>query len=138
MTADFRDAHDRHSVDAENLFKASRWANADHLFGLAAECGLKRLMQVFGMTVNAHGSPTDPSDRKHANDLWARYETYRVGHYAGTAYGLPDATPFSNWAVEQRYANQGGFDKNRVCPHRDGALAIRQLMSDALLAGLLE
>ena len=38
--ADFGDAHSRHREDAELLFREQRWANADHLYGLSAECGL--------------------------------------------------------------------------------------------------
>lgn len=49
MVTDFMDAHHRHWEDAELLFNASRWANADHHYGMVAECGLKRLMIVFGM-----------------------------------------------------------------------------------------
>jgi hypothetical protein len=40
MNADFLDAHYRHWQDAELLFGRGRLANADHLYGLAAECGL--------------------------------------------------------------------------------------------------
>ncbi|WHF34964.1 hypothetical protein [Aeromonas salmonicida] len=47
MQADFLDAHARHWDDAESLLQAQRWANADHLYGMAAECGLKQLMRVF-------------------------------------------------------------------------------------------
>lgn len=43
MQSDFLDAHNRHWQDAEQLFEAQRWANADQLFGMAAECGLKSL-----------------------------------------------------------------------------------------------
>nr|VFK54807.1 MAG: hypothetical protein BECKTUN1418F_GA0071002_105616 [Candidatus Kentron sp. TUN]VFK55380.1 MAG: hypothetical protein BECKTUN1418D_GA0071000_103118 [Candidatus Kentron sp. TUN]VFK60455.1 MAG: hypothetical protein BECKTUN1418E_GA0071001_105815 [Candidatus Kentron sp. TUN] len=47
MNADFFDAHNRHWQDWEQLFASERWANADHLYGMAAECGLKCLMQAF-------------------------------------------------------------------------------------------
>lgn len=53
MQVDFLDAHFRHWEDVEQLFQQHRLANADHLYGLAAECGLKRLMMVFGMLLNA-------------------------------------------------------------------------------------
>ena len=52
MQANFLDAHERHWGDAERFFSAGRYANADHLYGMAAECGLKRLMVHFGMAVN--------------------------------------------------------------------------------------
>lgn len=53
MNADFLDANARHQHDADLLFDRQRWANADHLYGLAAECGLKRLMVTFGMLLSA-------------------------------------------------------------------------------------
>lgn len=42
--SDFFNAHQRHWKDAELLYKEKRWANADHLYGLSAECGLKAVM----------------------------------------------------------------------------------------------
>ena len=53
--ADFRDAHLRHWQDAELLFEHQRWANADQLYGLSAECGLKAVMRALGMPVGRHG-----------------------------------------------------------------------------------
>ncbi|MEI7673390.1 MAG: SAM-dependent methyltransferase, partial [Deltaproteobacteria bacterium] len=70
MNTDYLDAHDRHWQDAGLLFASTRIANADHLYGMAAECGLKRLMVAFGMTVENDGGPADKSDRIHANHTW--------------------------------------------------------------------
>ena len=53
--ADFVDAHRRHWEDAELLFDHQRWANADQLYGLSAECGLKAVMQILGMPVDDQG-----------------------------------------------------------------------------------
>ena len=47
MNEDFLDAHLRHWTDAELLYAAQRWANADHLYGISAECGLKGLTETF-------------------------------------------------------------------------------------------
>ena len=70
MNADFLDAHRRHLRDADYLFSASRLANADHLYGMAAECGLKRLMMAFGMQTDNTGSPVDrQKDRIHAEKV---------------------------------------------------------------------
>ena len=66
MKADFLDAFERHWVDAELLFQKERLPNADHLFGVAAECGLKRLMLSFGMPCKDNG-PKDINDRKHCD-----------------------------------------------------------------------
>ena len=40
--ADFSDAHVRHWRDAELLYAARCWGNADQLYGFSAECGLRR------------------------------------------------------------------------------------------------
>jgi hypothetical protein len=115
MQADFLNAHERHWGDAERLFAEGRYANADHLYGMAAECGLKRLMVIFGMVVNpATGSPTACEDRSHANDIWARFEGYRSGKVDGVDYGLPTPNPFGNWHVSDRYAHQSYFNQTGV------------------------
>lgn len=46
LGTDFVDAHERHWRDAELLWQHQRWANADQLYGLSAECGLKALMRL--------------------------------------------------------------------------------------------
>lgn len=137
MNADFLDAHHRHWDDAERLLGASRWANADHLYGVSAECGLKRLMMVFGMPVNAGGSPSIKPDKVHANDVWLRYETYRSGRPQGVKYTLPPGDPFQDWDVSQRYVHQNHFDQARTASHRAGAEAVRELVGRADKEGLL-
>lgn len=138
MKADFLDAHGRHWHDAEHLFEAQRWANADHLFGLAAECGLKSLMLAFGMTLNvSKDRPLSKDDQKHADGIWSRFESYRSGHARGTGYVLPSINPFDNWQVSQRYAHHSQFDQARVDEHRGGAETVRNLVRHAQLEGLI-
>jgi hypothetical protein len=138
MQADFHDAHNRHWDDAEFLLVANRLANADHLYGLAAECGLKRLMLAFGMPFDAAKDwPADAKDRKHADGIWGRFESYRCGHHPGAAYVLPSANPFTHWDVSQRYANQNQFDDARVSQHKSGADTVRKLVKKAQREGLL-
>ncbi|KGM23062.1 hypothetical protein [Stenotrophomonas maltophilia] len=138
MQADFLDAHERHWDDAERLLQAQRWANADHLYGIAAECGLKRLMRAFGMPVNpSTGSPTDSKDWKHANNIWARFESYRSGHAQGAGYAMAAGNPFDSWDVSDRYAHQSNFNQARVQGHQAGAQAVRNLIAKAQREGLL-
>ncbi len=138
MSSDFLDAHERHWEDAELLFANQRWANADHLYGLAAECGLKRLMKEFGMPFDvADDRPSRKKDQKHANIIWGRYDTYRSGHHAGTAYVLPVQNPFDNWSVNERYYPRNLFTKTRVERHRQGVEKVRKLITKARLDGLL-
>lgn len=135
MNTDFLDAHDRHWQDAQQLFQSQRWANADHLFGMAAECGLKRLMLAFGMPFDdVKDLPVKYEDKAHANDIWARFESYRSARGAG--YVLPP-NPFDDWHVKQRYARQSTFDHGRVDRHRLGADVVSKLVRQAQREGLI-
>ena len=137
MQTDFRVAHERHWDDAETLRASTRWANADHLYGFAAECGLKRLMQAFGMPLDHSGSPAGQQDRVHADKAWERYDAYRSGRHSAPAYALPAQNPFSNWSADQRYANQSEFNEIHVSEHRAGTLAIREKLRLAFADGLI-
>lgn len=142
MNADYLDAHHRHWEDAEQLFSAGRLANADHLYGIAAECGLKRLMHAFGMKLTPDGRPQDKSDRVHVmeanrpDNVWDRYDTYHSG-LQGTHYSLPTPSPFLDWDVSQRYAHQRDIDAPRVKPHRTGAAVVHALIKKAMVEGLI-
>lgn len=74
--ADFLDAWRRHWEDAELLFEHHRWANSDQLYGFSAECGLKAVMQVWGMPVDETGRPNEQEHRKHVQDLWGEFVTF--------------------------------------------------------------
>lgn len=139
MNADFLDAHHRHWTDAEKLFLTQRWANADHLYGMAAECGLKRLMLAFGMPYDTmKDRPVKEQDMKHVDRIWARFESYRCGHVLGAGYVLSGiANPFVDWNVSQRYAHQSHFDQTRTENHRAGAGTVRALVLKAEYEGRL-
>lgn len=138
MNTDYLDAHQRHLSDANILFDISRLANADHLFGMAAECGLKRLMIAFGMQTDYTGAPKDrKGDWIHAEKVWVRYETYRCGHIQGVQYGLPLSNPFDDWKVDQRYAQEHCFTQARVQSHRAAAHTVHGLVKKAKLDGLI-
>ncbi|MFD2233477.1 SAM-dependent methyltransferase [Phaeospirillum tilakii] len=138
MQSDFLDAHHRHWGDAELLFQQNRLANADHLYGVAAECGLKRLMLAFGMVYDsAKDRPADSRDAEHVKKIWSRFENYRSGHPAGPNYILPPENPFADWHVGQRYAPRSNFDNRRVGDHKAGASQVRALVHQALRDGLI-
>lgn len=137
MTADFLDSHNRHWQDAELLYVNSRHANADHLYGFSAECGLKHLMVHFGMKVKADGSPSDRENRIHVDKAWDRFESYRSGHAAGATYAVGMINPFADWRVGQRYVHRSALDSARVQAHRDGAALVRNLIATARQQGLI-
>ena len=127
---DFADARARHWGDAEVLFAGGRWANADHLYGLSAECGLKLVMQRLGMTMP--GAQPPPKYRKHVNDLWRLFEDFaQQQDGARLLQLLPDGEPFADWSVEDRYAHRSGFDRNSVSPHREAARRVGQMAAVA-------
>lgn len=136
MKEDFLDAHRRHLSDADRLFQAERWANADHLYGIAAECGLKALMEKL------KGGPLESGDRLHVmeekkpSNAWVKYQTYISGHAKAAKFSLPTLSPFSDWFVSQRYANQSNFDHARVLAHQQGAKAVAVLVKKIDVEGL--
>ena len=126
--ADFPNAHIRHWEDAEFLFRAGRWANADQLYGLSAECGLKAVMVANDLPVDAAGSPRDQEYRKHINvkALWDGFRAFVQGRQTGQLlHHLPQSNPFAKWSVENRYANSADFNKQSVDPHRTAARRVR-------------
>lgn len=132
---DFHDAHERHWQDAELLYKENRYANADHLYGFAAECGLKQLMLVFGMQMQ--GGSLMEKDKVHADKIWARYETYRNGYGRGARYALTSPNLFADWNASQRYYHHSHFTQKSVETHKAGANAVRQLIKRAQYEGLI-
>jgi hypothetical protein len=136
MNSDFLDAHERHWEDAELLKGEGRLANADHMYGMSAECGLKRLMIGFGMTLDSSGLPPD-KDRKHADAIWDRFEAYRSGHHNGAGYALPPRNPFTDWDVSQRYAARKEFEHARVVAHWGAAETVKKLVRKARKEGLI-
>lgn len=138
MATDFIDSHSRHCDDADHLFSASRFANADQLYGFSVECGLKSLMMAFGMTLDQNGlRPQNKNDQVHADGVWDRYESYRSAHTSGANYILSNANPFINWNASQRYENQSSFNVGIVTPHKAAAQQVRQLVKKAQLEGIL-
>ena len=95
-------------------------------------------MLVFNMPYDTlNDLPSRPVDRKHADGIWARFESYRSGHLQGAGYTLPPSNPFHDWNVSQRYAHQSNFDKARTDSHKAGAEIARGLIKKAQLEGLL-
>ena len=138
--ADFLDAMDRHWQDAELLRRNQRLANADHLYGLSAECGLKAIMRKLGMEME-NNVPRRRCDRQHINRLWDRYESYRSrSHHRmrNARFSLRwQHNPFANWHVSGRYANRDHCAEDRLEEHRSGAKDVKGLVARLEKQGLL-
>ena len=134
--ANFRDAHVRHWQDAELLFGAQCWANADQLYGYSAECGLKAVMLALGMRVSDAGSPTNRRYRQHFPTLWAGFRSFVHGRPIGSlVHHLPQANPFAGWSQDNRYAASHHFDEKMVAPHREAARRVRQFYLRLRMSG---
>ena len=133
--ADFADAHLRHWEDAESLFALDHWANADHLYGLSAECGLKAVMRKLGMQVDDQGAPMERKHREHIDKLWPTYIDFAEGQHE-QHYVLCGA-PFADWSINDRYANRNHFTQPNVEPHRAAAAQVCDIVKRAITDGLL-
>jgi hypothetical protein len=137
MPVDFCDAAQRHWEDAGYLLADARLANADHLFGLSAECALKAIMLALGMTLRPDGAPADRQHRVHINQLWNEFVSFanaRSGaHYASPLSGIPN--PFMNWDVNQRYNNRADVTPGVVRDHHQAARTVKQVFDQAVLNG---
>lgn len=135
---DYYSAMKRHWQDAELLRsqEPQRLANADHLYGLAAECGLKALMEKADNPLDVDNNQAHSKKyKKHINATWAHYEDFRNGRLA--TYALGSTNNFDNWLIDQRYAAESHFDDDRIKRHRLGAKAVYDLVAKAEDEGLL-
>ena len=134
--ADFHDAHLRHWRDGELLFRHDCWANADQLYGLSAECGLKAVMLGFRMPVE-DGAPTRQY-RKHLPQLWDIFTRF-VRSRNGARYLrlLPGDNPFASWSIEDRYAHRRHFHYASVSPLRSAADGVRRMVRRAQEDGVV-
>lgn len=141
----FAPAAHRHLDDAEYLHKAKRWANADHLTGFAAECGLKAiLISYLGGKLTEKGLPTHddiPSGSKsygHIDRLWDQLGATVAGRNAAQYSALISApNPFSAWKVDERYSDGAHIDETRVTQHLAQAKRILSLHEQAQINGAL-
>lgn len=137
MATDFYEAFSRHDADADLLLQNGRWANADHHYGLAAECALKALLL-------RQGIPSDNGDirsdrqyrpyRKHINDLWDTYQSFMQTRHA---YAIPPANPFQDWDIAQRYASKTDITEQTARTHGAAVGTIKQVIRQAILDGVL-
>lgn len=120
MKTDFKNAYERHQKDAEILFDKKRYANADQLYGLSAECALKAVMVGLDPALaDQNGDLINQGDKKHIDKLWGHFRLFLSGKSASSYLAhLPTSNPFSNWRIDDRYANQKFFVKNNVLPHK--------------------
>lgn len=138
MKTNFKNAYDRHRIDAEMLFDKKRYANADHLFGLAAECALKAVMVGLDpMLIDKNGDLLNDGDRKHVDKLWGHFRLFLQGRSASSyLIHVSGNNPFNGWNVNSRYSHEKFFTKAHVLTHKqamDGPIA--NLITEARAQG---
>jgi hypothetical protein len=137
MSTDFRDAAKRHHEDAEHLFADDRFSNSDHLFGLAAECSIKAVMEALGMKTTRSGAPMDYGHKVHMPQQWAAFQSFASGSL-GSRYlsFLYHDNPFSEWSVDQRYWQRQTIPRSRVDTHRNASTQCLTCLSTLILDGI--
>ncbi|MDY7228640.1 hypothetical protein [Hyalangium rubrum] len=139
MAINFRKALDRHWTDADSLDRAKRLANADHLFGISAECALKAVMIALGAPTNSDGDLSNADHQKHINTLWSNFRIFAQGpHGARYAAKLGSINPFKDWHVIQRYFGDEHFTAATVQAHRAGAFKAKEVFQLAIQDGILK
>jgi HEPN domain-containing protein len=137
---DFRAAARRHYVDAAFLLDDSRVPNADHLAGLAAECGLKAILegwygaQVLGDFLEWNGERV----RSHVNRLWGELSTALAGRTGATLTALLLASaPFTGWDVADRYRDGTAVSDQSARDHVGTAKKVIEILEQAILDGIV-
>ncbi len=107
MTEQYDQAALRHFQDASLLENNQRLANADQLYGLAAECALKWVWSQTGT----------PFKKEHLNKLWGQASLLsKTPSHLSTILSQPN--PFADWSVEQRYMGDSVVTQSSLDRHR--------------------
>jgi len=139
----FAAAGRRHLDDGQELFRQGRHVTADHLAGLAAECGLKAILIDFlGATLSSRGIPqiqqgtgTFPL-RHHLPELWGQVGAYATGRSGTQFIALLTATnPFASWDIADRYADGSGITQQSSKNHLTTAVSVTRIHEQARLNG---
>ena len=133
----------RHMIDARSLLVANRAANAGHLFGFVAECGLKALLIACGVAPDANGEiPKGHKFRQHIPALRDRIvadghlipDGARASKYL---FSLAHLTKLGDWLVDHRYWRDAALPVGSVDGWRVAAEEILQALDKAKEDGVL-
>lgn len=109
---DYPAAAQRCLADGELLLQEGRLANATHLFGLAAECALKVLLESHSGVSEVRLAHL-PKLRDHA------LKTLHRRQDGGIQQLLNKADYMDGWAIDNRYWPDAVFSEERCRLHRD-------------------
>ncbi len=111
----YNEAASRCYQDGQTLYKADRYPNACHLFGLATECALKAAMEKMP------GAMRD-LPHKHLPDLKDDERRWFSGRrFNGLRILLGKNDYMQDWAVDNRYWPEEAFSQELCETYRDHA-----------------
>lgn len=136
---DFHQAGKRHFADAELLRDHKRDSSAGHLYGFAAECGIKTLLVWNGYPTDPGTGELDEKKKKfkvHIHEFVRNIgtlQTYLDGRGAAKYLAMmPNLGHFSNWKTDHRYYTDSALPPS-VDKWREAAKEILQMLDEAML-----
>lgn len=137
----FHRAAQRHFQDAELLLGNTREANAGHLYGFVAECGIKALLVASGFPVDSRGDiPWRDQFRQHANRLAnqvTRIQTFIQGRLGAKYFAhVSHIADFSDWSTDHRYYDDSALPSS-TAKWRSAATQVMQMLDQAKLDGVI-
>jgi hypothetical protein len=138
---DFYGAGRRHYEDAELLMNHTRLPNAGHLFGFAAECGVKALLVTHGLSTDpATGDLVETRPYKyktHINVLISNVQAFQGSQGYSKYLGMmPNLRTFSNWDTSHRYYNESSIPAS-LTDWRTAAAEVIKMLDQAKLDGVI-
>ena len=132
----FHDAFYRHEKDANFLFENYCLENADHLYGLAAECAIKYLLSkkcIIKLNKKGDISTEYKEYRCHINKLWELYnivESTRDNYKTNDNINdnIKNKNPFRDWNIDQRYAPNDYTTWQTVDNHRKAVESLKEIL----------
>ncbi|MEK7704493.1 MAG: hypothetical protein AAB426_05995 [Myxococcota bacterium] len=123
MTEVYDEAAMRHYRDGELLRREDRVANADQLYGLAAECAIKSALVC--LTGSASDGQLVTQYKEHIDRLWDIAPVQGLQkRYPRLAAVLKALRPFDDWSIRQRYEGDDAVGPDALEHHRRAASRI--------------
>lgn len=121
----------RHWKDAELLESENRVENADHHYGFAAECAIKKALVAFP-AFSASGV-LSAAYKEHINVLWGKVGRQSLQRAHPNLFAILKASKaFSDWSVNQRYFVDGAVTSAALASHKQTA---KRLLGAVNLSG---
>jgi len=142
---DFSAASKRHYRDAELLLTNNRIPNAGHLFGFAAECGIKALLVSHGLRVDSTTGDIKEEKEKnkpykyktHINVLINNVKAFKDSRmYSQYVEMMPNLMAFSNWNTNHRYYDESSIPASHN-NWREAAREVMQMLDKAKSDGVI-